>query len=966
MIRVLKKIIISLVLTGLIAGQTIAGKGTKTITSEDAKLWRSHSVTLSDNGIWYTVIYSLTEKPDPKKKKDLPGKKTKKEERRKKDIALYGEDAETDVLYIRHRDTKKEYCIIHGEKPLFSPASDWIAYYIKPKSGKKDKKKSEKGAKKKVKKTIVLHNLKTGESKLWKSDASFSFTEKGDHFISYNKKSMLLVDLRSLKEHYIGNISEFILPEKSDLIAYSIDSEDKMGNGIYIYHLKEQTTSALDTGGFNYSNLSWNKDESAIAAFKYKEDEKGKDTKDIRIIIFTGLNSGSPVIKETKAGKMKNMPSNRVLSVKKNGKKNRIIWSGDNDRLFLNLKKKKPAPIKKDKKIDKNDKEEPSIDVWHWKDKKLVSQQMIESKKEINKTFKAVFNRIDKKIFQLTCEKIQKIYFSPNTDQWAVGTDNRAYISDWDVKKNDLYRINLRTGEQKLIIKSHNDRINISPDGEKVLLWQNGHYWAYNFNNHRLRNITKDMKVSFLKTDHDYYGSSPAWGFAGWVKDKNSVIVNHKLDLWLLPLDASAGSANLTEGARGKEQIRFRLEKLNLKKKTKIEERYIDLSSVNLLNAFNIKTKYAGYYQLTGKQLKKLIFKPASYSFSRWRSGIIKAEKSEALVIRMGNYREYPESYLTDTGFSKIRKITRTNQQQLKYKWGSRILIDYTNDDGVPLQGVLSIPDGYKKGERLPMIVYSYEKLSNSMYRYPGPRISGIGMSELMYVSDGYLFLQPDIHFNVGTPHSDMHECIDAAINKVIELGYADEKAIGYVGFSFGGHSGMYISTQKNRFAAIAAGAGVSNLVQGFNLDIVRDGSNEQDYYMTQQGRLGASPVARPEMYIRESAVFNAGNMNTPLLLYHGTADSVVKWEHSFGLYSILRFLKKPVILLSYRGEGHGLRKKANRMDITSRLKEYFDHYLKGKKAPVWIIDGLPFRLKTGKDKKGDKEKKKRTVPVWK
>jgi dipeptidyl aminopeptidase/acylaminoacyl peptidase len=98
--------------------------------------------------------------------------------------------------------------------------------------------------------------------------------------------------------------------------------------------------------------------------------------------------------------------------------------------------------------------------------------------------------------------------------------------------------------------------------------------------------------------------------------------------------------------------------------------------------------------------------------------------------------------------------------------------------------------------------------------------------------------------------------------------------------------------------------------------------------------------------------------MNTPLLLYHGTADSVVRWEHSFGLYSILRFLKKPVILLSYRGEGHGLRKKENRIDITTRLKEYFDHYLKRKKAPAWITDGLPPHPK--------KEKNKRTVPIWK
>jgi dipeptidyl aminopeptidase/acylaminoacyl peptidase len=117
-------------------------------------------------------------------------------------------------------------------------------------------------------------------------------------------------------------------------------------------------------------------------------------------------------------------------------------------------------------------------------------------------------------------------------------------------------------------------------------------------------------------------------------------------------------------------------------------------------------------------------------------------------------------------------------------------------------------------------------------------------------------------------------------------------------------------------------------------------------------------------MFISESAVFNARNMNTPLLLFHGTVDNVVQWEHSFGFYSILRYLKKPVIFLSYRGEGHGLRKKSNRLDIQKRLKEFFDHYLKGKDAGEWITDGLPYQPKKKSDKKGDEDRA--TLPAWK
>ncbi|MEO0339814.1 MAG: hypothetical protein AAF242_11420, partial [Bacteroidota bacterium] len=65
-----------------------------------------------------------------------------------------------------------------------------------------------------------------------------------------------------------------------------------------------------------------------------------------------------------------------------------------------------------------------------------------------------------------------------------------------------------------------------------------------------------------------------------------------------------------------------------------------------------------------------------------------------------------------------------------------------------------------------------------------------------------------------------------------------------------------------------------------------------------------------------------------------------------FGYYNLLRYLKKPVVLLSYKEEGHGLRKEPNRLDFQHRLMEYFDHYLKGKEAKPWMIEEIPYMPK--------------------
>ncbi|MEA1878365.1 MAG: prolyl oligopeptidase family serine peptidase [Bacteroidota bacterium] len=922
----------------------------KVLTIEDVELWRSSSVTLSDDGMWYTVLYSLNEKPDLKND-------SIRQKRDSLDIDLYGEEARTNVLYICHSEAGVKYQIQDGSNPMFSTNSDWIAYRIKPESEEKDEKKNE---------TIIeLKNLSTGIDKQYKSNATYQFPDDKNYFITSDKNSLLIYDLDNKREHYIGNIGEFLIDKKSEYIAYTIASDDKRGNGIYLYNPKKMTTKAVQTGNYIYSNLSWNDAKNKLAAFKYTQVKEKVDFENMCINIISDIDSDYPESVEYKVKDIDGMPEGMGPAVKLASYSGKIIWSKDDERFFIKIKEY-DSKKEKEAKDAKASEEEATVNVWHWKDKKLLSQRMLEAERNKNKVYDAIFFAQSNSIIQLTSKEMQQMSMSRGTDKWAIGTDNRAYISDWDVRKNDLYTINLLTGKKNLIAKESSSRVQISPDGESMILWENGQYWYYGFESHEKYCISCEMDISFVNKEDDHWGSERGYGFVGWVKDQKAVIVNHKLDVYLLPLDKGSEGRNLTESITSKDSIRFRFDIISFLREPEIEDRYIDLSAPIILSAFNIKTKYAGYYQLEKEEIKKLIYMPASFSASRGMGRLIKAEKSDAIIYRLGNYKNYPEAYLSNTDFSGSKKITKTNPQQKEFKWGKRILIDYTNDDGVDLQGILSIPVDYSKKQKLPMIVYSYEKMSQNMYSYASPRISGSGLCEMMYVSDGYLFLQPDIHFNVGTPHSDMHECIDAAIEKVIELGYADENCIGYEGFSYGGHSGMFMSTQDNRFAAIAAGAGVSNLVQGFNIDIVRDGSNEQDYYMTGQGRLGTDPVSDTEMFISESAVFNAQNMNTPLLLFHGTEDNVVQWEHSFGLYSILRYLKKPVVFLSYRGEGHGLRKRSNRLDIQNKLKEYFDHYLKGKEAGEWITEGLPYSLKEKSDKKKTKGKDRTVLPIWK
>jgi hypothetical protein len=93
---------------------------------------------------------------------------------------------------------------------------------------------------------------------------------------------------------------------------------------------------------------------------------------------------------------------------------------------------------------------------------------------------------------------------------------------------------------------------------------------------------------------------------------------------------------------------------------------------------------------------------------------------------------------------------------------------------------------------------------------------------------------------------------------------------------------------------------------------------------------------------VRNSPVFFARNVNTPLILLHNDLDGAVDFTQGVEYYNTLRRMGKNVVLLEYVGENHGLRKPANQQDYTVRMKEFFDHFLKGTPAPAWYTDGVP------------------------
>jgi dipeptidyl aminopeptidase/acylaminoacyl peptidase len=82
--------------------------------------------------------------------------------------------------------------------------------------------------------------------------------------------------------------------------------------------------------------------------------------------------------------------------------------------------------------------------------------------------------------------------------------------------------------------------------------------------------------------------------------------------------------------------------------------------------------------------------------------------------------------------------------------------------------------------------------------------------------------------------------------------------------------------------------------------------------------------------------------MTVPLLIEVGDSDGTVFWHQGVELYNIARRAKKPVVLLVYAGEDHGLRQKKDQVDYQRRILAWFGHYLKGEPAETWVSSGVP------------------------
>jgi dipeptidyl aminopeptidase/acylaminoacyl peptidase len=842
-----------------------------------------------------------------------------------------------DTLLIKNAVTGKLYKYPLSSGNIFSSDSRWAASRIGY-SEKQTEKLTEQ--KKPIKYKARLLNLQSGTIRVFDNIESFSFTKDAGHFVmaGYNgdskTKDIFLYNLKTGTTKNISNVSEFSVNKPGSLLAYIISAENKKGNGVELMSLYNYSISFLSNDTSIYRDLVWEKEGNDLMFLKAYADTSHVE-ENHKVYIVRNI-STKPDIKVFD-------PESDTLILKGLRVKETYKPSvSDDHRILFFGAYDWTKKGKKEKKSTAENQKLPAVDIWHWKDDPIQPRQKNTFTNDRNFTYLVAWDIDKNKITRINDDTMRQVMITGDGHN-AVISDDTPYKPSFRQPVYNHYIVNTATGNKKMLIENFTSLTGASPGGKYILYFKDQNWWVYDIYKGVHKNLTLGIESSFWNTRDDSPNDiKPPVGVGGWMKDDKALLVYDEYDVWKINMDGSKPQ-RLTNGKENK--IIYRVYRLDT------EYPYLDPAKDLYFSAFGDLTKESGYYRLTSNnKLEKLIFENKSVS------GLRKAEKSDFFVFRYESYSVSPNIYRVAGSFSDPRKISDTNPQQAMYAWGRSELVNFTNHDGRKLQGALYYPANFEQGKKYPMIVYIYEIRSNNVNRYetPSPR-SPYNVTN--YTSQGYFIFQPDIVYKTNHPGESAVNCVVPAVEEVIKTGMIDEKKIGIMGHSWGAYQTSFIITQTDLFSAAVAGAPLIDMISMYNEIYWNTGGPNQNIFETSQGRLREPWWIQMDDYISNSPMFQAGNIKTPLLVAFGTSDGAVDWHQGIEMYTTMRRMQKPYIMLVYDSENHSLAKKENQLDYAKKVNQFFNHYLKGGEPEEWITNGKKYLEKKLEEEKAGEKK---------
>lgn len=826
-------------------------------------------------------------------------------------------------------DSTGKYKFMHGVQPEFSQDNKWAAFRIGVSEEKEEKLKEQQ---KPVRYKLGLMNLATTEVDTFKNVQSYEFADNGKYLAmqkykpedsKLESKDLILRDLSEGSNMLIGNVAEFGFNDSGSKLAVLLSANEELGNGAHLYDLKSGKITVLDSDTTTYKELTWNEDGTGLAFLKEKENENFKDPTH-QVYAFRSLDES---IQKQIFDHQENdvfPDSTRIVDYRE------LRWSEDNKTVFFGIKEWEPVgkKAKKDsteKQLDE-DLDPTNVEIWHWKDDEIQPRQEVLAQNLKQDNHLSAWHLDEDKFVQLGSEQFDNVQLTGD-QQYAVGYDPHPYEPTFEEEWRDIYLIDASNGKSKKILDRH-EFVRTSPDGNYLFYFKNKNWWTYDISANQHQNLTKNIDTRFQNfTNVNGRENRRPFGTGEWAEDDSWVLVYDQYNAYKLWANGSKYE-KLTNGT--KDKIRYRQVRFDYDDgMPKDEPIYFSL--------YGDETKDRGYARLEEDgQTQTLMYEPKMFN------RLVKADSTQHYAYQVQTATDSPDFFQVDQSFEDPVALTNTNPQQENYYWADDEVITFINEDGEQLEGRLLYPANYDPDQTYPMITYIYEERSQTTHSYNMPSRKSPYNSR-RYSSEGYFVFQPDITYELREPGISAVESVVPAVEKVVATGMINEDQIGLTGHSWGAYQTTFIVTQTDLFNSAVAGAPLTNMISMYNSIYWNSGITDANIFETSQGRFPDPWWKDWDNFVENSPIFNMEDMNTPLLVEFGTDDGAVDFNQGVELYTTMRRMQNPFVMLVYEGENHGLAREENQIDYATRAFEWHEHYLLGKEAPTWITDGLPF-----------------------
>lgn len=868
-------------------------------------------------------------------------------------------------LYLHQTLTSQKLKVQRASSAIFSADAKYAAFTIKPffketRMAKIKKKKADDMPKD----SLGIVNLTTMAVTKIPRVKSFKFPENGMAILAYNLEKATDTTKKNPGNEVKKDIADFLADEEAiasknkegtDLIvknlfsnvertfkfvtdyAFSKDGkqlvfacsgskDNQSPKGVFIWNTETGILKTLVKGKGTFKNFVFDEESEKLAFLGDLSPEKS-EIKDFNIYYNSITLDTAQILVDAD---IPGMPSKHSISGDGN-----LNFSKDGTRLFFGI-----APIKNQKDTTLIDFENAKLDIWGYKDDYLQPMQLKNLDRDLKKNYLTaieIYNS-DPRIVPLTDVKIPNasLVSQGNANYVLATTDyGNRMASQWTGNSlRDYYLVDVKTGISKKIIEKLDGNATASHNGEYILYYdKKDKFWkTYQVITGKTTVLNTNMNVKFYDEDNDVPDEPNSYGIAGWLEEDKGILVYDRYDIWQFSPDGKNAPKNLTASFGRTNNITFRVQNFDT------EARFFTKKDILWLSAFDNNTKENGFFRKAindSKAPELIVMAKAKFS------NLTKAKDEELFIYDKGNYVNSPDVYVSKDLKAAV-KLSSTNPQQADYNWGTAELVKWTTPKGYKSEGILYKPENFDPSKKYPMIVYFYEKLSEGLYNYNAPAPTPSRLNIPFFVSNGYLVFAPDISYETGYPGKSAEEFINSGVESLKKNTWVDGTKIGIQGQSWGGYQVAHLITATNMYAAAWAGAPVVNMTSAYGGIRWESGMNRQFQYEKTQSRIGATLWEKPELYIQNSPLFSLPKVTTPVVIMSNDADGAVPWYQGIEMFTALKRLGKPSWLLNYNNEAHNLVQRQNKKDIQIREQQFFDYYLKGAKAPIWMTSGIP------------------------